>query len=91
MGKSFNFNQLFSAMTNYGDSDHHVILLGDMNVCVGDTFDYLIDDNDSGRNLPLPEDYQRWEKGVNKTNLQALTPKEAVFLIIFSLEKNPLI
>ena len=78
-------------MTNYGDSDHHVILLGDMNVCVGDTLDYIIGDNDSEINLSLPEDYQRWEKGVNKANLQALTSKEAVLLTIVSLEKNHLI
>ena len=56
MGKSFNFDQLFSEMTNYDNSDHHVILLGDMNARVGDSSDYIIDDNDE--NLPLPEDYR---------------------------------
>ena len=38
MGKSFNFDQVLSEMTNNNlDRDHHVILLGDMNARVGDS------------------------------------------------------
>ena len=53
--KYFNFSQLLPEMTNHNNLDHHVILLGDMNGCLGNRLVYIKYDNDTDENLPLPE------------------------------------